>query len=65
MDKRLILLLRNAEWQLNDVSFAVMRGHCTPQRRTELAATLAELVPLLRQDAPVIIDPAGHQGKRP
>jgi hypothetical protein len=38
MDKRLILLLRNAELQLNDLAFAVMRGRCSPQRRTELAS---------------------------
>jgi hypothetical protein len=64
MDKPLILLLRNAEWQLGDLAFAEMRGHHTGQRRTELAETLTELVPLLQQDTPLIIDPSGQREDR-
>lgn len=65
MNKALILLLRNAEWQVSEVAFAEMRGHGSARRRAELADTLVRLLPLLGRDVPLIIDAPGDRPDRP
>jgi hypothetical protein len=44
--------LRAAQWLLDDVAHDLPAGRVTPDRWTELAATLDQLTVLIREQAP-------------
>jgi hypothetical protein len=49
---RLAVVLRTAQWELDDVAFALPRGEVTDEQRARLAQTLATLADLLAMPVP-------------
>ncbi|RCW40215.1 hypothetical protein DFQ14_11296 [Halopolyspora algeriensis] len=47
----LAVLLRKAQWMLDDAAFAVGGGRCAPEQRRVLASALDELSTALRETA--------------
>jgi hypothetical protein len=46
-NSRLAVVLRTAQWELDEVAFALPRGEVTDEQRARLAHTLATLADLL------------------
>lgn len=46
---RLAVVLRTAQWELDEVAFALPRGEVTDEQRARLAQTMATLADLLRK----------------
>lgn len=69
-DSRLAVVLRTAQWELDEVAFALPGGQVIDEQRTQLADTLVNLARLLR--APLLggttaesaAAPAGHERRR-
>lgn len=51
-DSQLAVLLRQAQWALDEAAYDFPAGRGTPQRRAELAATLEGLAVIVRASAP-------------
>lgn len=51
-DARLAVVLRTAQWELDEVAFALPRGEVTQEQRARLARTLATLAGLLATPVP-------------
>ncbi|MGW5642198.1 hypothetical protein ACWEV3_10930 [Saccharopolyspora sp. NPDC003752] len=49
---RLAVVLRTAQWELDEVAFALPRGEVTHEQRAHLAETLAALARLLATPLP-------------
>jgi len=58
-DPQLAVLLRQAQWALDDAAHDVPAGRVTAQRREELAATLEALATIVRASAPVRVIETG------
>ena len=61
-DSQLSVLLRQAQWALDDAAHDVPAGRTTVERRVELAGTLEALAVVLRASAP---DHAEHPVSEP
>ncbi len=55
-DAHLAVLLRKAEWMLDDAAHEVGGGRMSSSEREALAEALAELCEALRQEAPTVVD---------
>ena len=54
---QLAVLLRQAQWTLDDVAHDLPARRVTPEAREELARMLESLVSAIRASASVVIDP--------
>ena len=57
-DSQLAVLLRQAQWTLDEAAHHFPAGRGTPQRREELAGTLETLAAIVRASVPVDPRPA-------
>lgn len=51
-DSKLAVILRKAQWLLDDAAYYLPQGQCTHQEREILAATLDQLATLIRERPP-------------
>jgi hypothetical protein len=63
-DARLAVLLREVQWELDEVAFDLPAGRCSPERRAHLADALIELAEVVRQCSPQVINTEPSQPAR-
>ncbi|MEB3369872.1 hypothetical protein [Saccharopolyspora mangrovi] len=56
-DRELAVVLRKAQWLLDDTAHHLLAGRCGPEEREALATTLEQLAALVRDRPPPHLDP--------
>lgn len=59
-DNKLAVILRKAQWLLDDAAYYLPRGNYNQRERDSLAATLDQLAGLIREQAPAPADAGEH-----